>query len=121
MRRFLLLSLFLLLPALVHGQTITPQLIMNTTDSPATVAGFVVTLQIGTGTVTQVTPACVVAGTGAICTIAGFTFDATKATTFTVVLVNPGTGRTNNATANYVPGQPPGSFTLVPSWKVTIP
>lgn len=121
MKRLFLILLLLALPSVVRAQTITPQLVLNTTDSPATMATFVATLQIGTGTVTQVTPVCVVAGTGAICTITGFTFDATKPTTFTVVLVNPSNGRTANGTANYAPGQPPGSFTLVPGWKVTLP
>jgi len=120
-RRLLLLALFLLLPRLALSQTVTPQLLFNTADSPAKVATYTVALQIGTGTVTATVPACAAAGTGATCTITGFTFDATKPTTFTVTEIDPATGRTAVGTLNYTPGQPPASFTLTQSWKVTIP
>ena len=120
MRRLLLLVL-LLVPRLVLAQTVTPQLLFNTTDSPAKVATYTVALQVGTGTVAAIVPACLTAGTGATCTITGFTFDATKPTTFTLTLIDPATGRTGVGTLNYTPGQPPASFTLTQSWKVTIP
>lgn len=111
----------LLTAAAAHAQTVTPQLAWNTSDALAKVTTYTTTLQIGTGAVATVTPVCAAAGTGASCTVTGFTFNAAAATTFKVVLIDPATGQSATGTLNYAPGNPPASFTLTMQWQIKVP
>lgn len=121
MRRVLLLVAVLLAASAVSAQTVTPALAWNTSDALAKVTTYTTTLQIGTGAVATVTPACVSAGAGASCTLSGLTFNAAVATTFKVVIIDPATGQSATGTLNYAPGNPPAAFTLTLQWKVTVP
>lgn len=127
MAKFLKVSLaflvLLMLAATARAQTVTPQLGWTTPDALAKVTTYTTTLQIGTGTITQVTPTCVAAGTGTSCTLslAGTGFSLTVATKITVTVVDPATGLSASGSFNYTPGTPPASFTLTLAWKVTVP
>jgi hypothetical protein len=121
-KRIALLFVALVIAAsAVQAQTITPALAWTTSDAVAKVTTYTTTLQIGTGAVTQVTPACVSAGTGASCLLSPVAFNANAPTTFRVVVIDPATGLSASGTLNYTPGQPPGTFTVTLQWKVTVP
>lgn len=121
MRRLVLACVLLLLPRLAAAQTVTPLLAFTTTDALAKVTTYTATLQIGAAAVTTATLTCQATATGSSCTLPLTGFDATKATTLTVTLIDPSSGRTANGTLNYVPGTAPASFTLTLGWKVTVP
>lgn len=122
MRKAFLIVLLLALQAVVQAQTVTPAFQFTTqTDSVATVMSYVAGLKLGPAAMTQVTLTCVPNGQGAQCTVPLVGFDQTKPVAITVSLTSPSNGLTTQSTLNYVPGQPPGAFVLVPAWKVTIP
>lgn len=60
MKRMLLVLVLLALPAIAHAQTITRQLVFDTTDLPGMVATYTAAYAIDGGAVSVFVPACVV-------------------------------------------------------------